>query len=268
MILFFFFHLSLVQIHFGSFASDESIFYRDIEFRTTKTTTTNKEHNYHHKNVGVHHKIDEQLLKFLFAKYIEIYKKEYLMSRYLNDNVGVSSSSSSCANNNDSSSVINVNRKISRSCSRKSEIRTEYYNDFDVCLKEYYSRSHTNLSSKLDDDLKLKDVKKTGVDATVGGNNKKRKERKLLGKQDYKRRSSWNEISKRESVKPEYYKVYTFSDEKDTIASTYNKAKEDCDENDAATPTNETDVTFTDDGGAGIDTTIVTFDDIVEIFPR
>lgn len=237
------------QIHFGTFASDESIFYRDIEFSTHHHAKVHK--HSHHKNVGGHHKIDEQLLKFLFAKYVEIYKKEYLMSRYLNE-VGVSSSSPHNTQN-----AINVDSKSGK---KRCEIRTEYYNDFDVCLKEYYSRSHSNLSSRCDDDLKITRTKKSE-------NSKKRPDRKLLGKQDYKRRSSWNEVSKRETDKPECYKVYTFSDEKDTsqVASSYKKAKEDCDEN--VTPTNEpANITFDDDDG--IDTTIVTFDNIVEIFPR
>lgn len=246
------------QIHFGSFASDESIFYRDIEFprdhHAKVVHKKDKKDIHHHKNhVGsstTHHKVDEQLLKFLFAKYVEIYKKEYLMSRYLNE-VGVSSSSSPLGAATTTTTTQNVDRSV-----KKCEIRTEYYNDFDVCLKEYYSRSHTNLSSRCDDELR---TKKTS--------DKKHKDRKLLGKQDYKRRSSWNEISKRETSKPEYYKVYTFSDETDTggpqITSSYNKAKEDCDE-DVATPTNA--MSFVNE--AGIDTTIVTFDRIVEIFPR
>lgn len=170
------------------------------------------------------------------------------MSRYLNE-VGVSSSSS-----HNSSTAINVTE------GRKCEIRTEYYNDFDVCLKEYYSRSHSNLSRRCDDDEVTRTKKSE--------NSKRRSDRKLLGKQDYKRRSSWNEVSKRETDKPEYYKVYTFSDEKDTVASSsYSKAKEDCDEN--VTPTNEPveNITFSNDDD-GIDTTIVTFDNIVEIFPR
>lgn len=254
-----------IQIHFGSFASDESIFYRDIEFSRDHHAKIahKKDKNIHHKNVGsTHHKIDEQLLKFLFAKYVEIYKKEYLMSRYLNE-VGVSSSASSTPLTKTTTTTQTADR-------RKCEIRTEYYNDFDVCLKEYYSRSHTNLSSRCDDELKITRTKKTS-------DNKKQKDRKLLGKQDYKRRSSWNEISKRDTFKPECYKVYTFSDEKEIggsqIASSYSKAKEDGDDG-GATPTNDCTshglISFVndEDDETGIDTTIVTFDRIVEIFPR
>lgn len=165
-------------------------------------------------------KISSDLLSFLFHKYVQIYKK----------------------------SLMSANPQLRR------EIRTEYYNDFDVCLREYYSRSHSNLS-----DLNRDDNDGDDEGERVSFKGRKRKTDKVKVKsqshlpqqqsrpqqqqqqqqshqqhhhgknyQDYRRRLSWNEIPKRRESH-HLFKIYTFEDEVPQVAAFYSKAKEDCD---------------------------------------
>lgn len=129
----------------------------------------------------------------------------------------------------------NKNNNNNNQNNKRHEIRTEYYNDFDVCLKEYYSRSHSNLTKCENDDTqeivltssKTTHKHRTGKKHHAG----EKRGRELLGKEDYKRRLSWNEVPKR-STQKHLFKIYTFRDETPQVAASYSKAKEDCDNDD------------------------------------
>ena len=129
-----FFHY--FQLRLNSYVSEDSVIcresnqYNKFNYSFRKSLNKKRRLKYVTSNDGDNvyvlnnTSLNDNLLKFLYTKFVQNYQRKFM------------------------SSASNLDDKQSKRISRKFQIRTEYYNDFEDCLKDYKDTNKSELKQK------------------------------------------------------------------------------------------------------------------------